>query len=181
MKFLFFVLALVASTPLFACDVCGCSIAGGGFGILSGSTQHFVGIGYTHLRYNNDVAPVEDHFNRIQLTGQIQLKRRWRVQAVVKAGLVPSLGFEYAHISPNTRRETGTELHGSGGNSFNLSGGIQAERNNYAIGLETAIPLSQTFGNGDALATPRFLLLQVLLKYSLTTFLAMVPISATSH
>ena len=69
---------------------------------------------------------------------------------------MPSLGFEYAHISPNTRRETGTELHGSGGNSFNLSGGIQAERNNYAIGLETAIPLSQTFGNGDALATPRF-------------------------
>lgn len=284
MRILVLALALVVSTPSFACDVCGCSIAGGGFGLLSGATQHFVGIGYSHLRYQNEVAPVEDHFNRFQLTGQVQIKRRWRVQAVVpvvlnqrydersstlranglgdvqllgsyafvdqmldkggrllitggfgvnlptgafdrqifrrplpedfnpgrgafgligelraqatkgnygllslvrherndyneanyrfgdrwlvlakayrriktkQVGLVPSIGLEYAHIAPNSRRETEVALHGSGGNSFNLSGGIQAERNKYAFGLEAAYPLSQTFGNGDALATPR--------------------------
>jgi len=284
MKFLLVVFAFMASTPLFACDVCGCSIAGGGFGILSGTTQHYVGVGYTHLRYENDVTPVTDHFNRFQLTGQVQIKRRWRIQAVIPVvlnqrhderastlkanglgdvqlfgsyaiidqlldkggrllitaglgaslptgsfdqqifrkplpedfnpgrgaatllgelrvqatkgnygalsairhetsgyneanyrfgdrwlvlakayrriktkhvGLVPSLGLEYAHISPNTRRETAAELHGSGGNTFNLSGGLQAERNNYAFGIEAALPITQTFGNGDALATPR--------------------------
>ena len=278
------VLALASSTTLLACDVCGCSIAGGGFGLLSGTTQHFVGVSYTHLQYENEVAPVVDHFNRFQLTGQVQIKRRWRAQAVIPivlntrfderaaalqangigdiqllgsyalvdrlldkggrllvtsglgislptgafdrqifrrplpedfnpgrgaatfigevrvqatkgnhgvlsvlrhetsshneanyrfgdrwlvlakayrriktkhVGLVPSLGLEYAHIAPNARRETGTELHGSGGNTFNISSGLQAERNNYAFGIEAALPITQTFGNGDALATPR--------------------------
>ena len=284
MRPLFFVLALAASTPLLACDVCGCSIAGGGFGILSGTTQHYVGLGYTHLRYENEVAPVTDRFHRLQLTGQLQLKKRWRIQTVVpvisniryderaddlnasglgdiqilgsyafvdrmldkggrllmtagigvslptgsfdrqifqkplpedfnpgrgaatfyselrvqatkgnygllhavgyqtsgyneanyrfgdrwlvlakayrriktkQVGLVPSLGIEFSHISPNTRRETEVALHGSGGNSLNLNGGLQAERNKYAFGIEAALPLLQTFGNGDALATPR--------------------------
>ena len=71
---------LLAPLTAQACDVCGCSIAGGGFGLVSGATRHFVGVGYAHVGYDNDVAPVRDRLHRYQLVGQATLRDYWRVR-----------------------------------------------------------------------------------------------------
>ncbi len=83
MKFLLIALALLGASVGHACDVCGCSLAGGGFGLLSGTTRHFVGISYSSLYYRNASAPVRDRFQRTSLVGQLQFGNRWRLAAEI--------------------------------------------------------------------------------------------------
>lgn len=86
LKQLFFLLLAAASTPLFACDACGCGIGGGGFGLLSVYRNNFVGLSYQHLPFRSrltsgEYTGTEDAFHQAELQLRYEALPGWRVDA----------------------------------------------------------------------------------------------------
>lgn len=81
-------LAAVAYTPAWACDVCGCSSSSQFLGVLPGYSYNFIGLQYLHSDYASahpglrDTDPTEhsaDHYNTLQLWGRYNIGKKYQV------------------------------------------------------------------------------------------------------
>lgn len=75
-----------------ACDICGCQLSGVSFGLLSGTSSHYMGLRYTKarfgadLRYNSELLQNEysnDLFTRTELVSRYILSSKFQLQAVI--------------------------------------------------------------------------------------------------
>ena len=71
------------------CDVCGCGSSGGGMGYGTLGNANFVGVRYINQQYRsrdgiyNNSPWIDEHFNPLQVWGQIPLGKRVAVNAIV--------------------------------------------------------------------------------------------------
>lgn len=77
---LLFVLILMSSTEAVPCDVCGTSGASNQFGILSGSSKHFIGVQYRNRWYHSIHPGLFSNENDLRYTSyvnEIGINGRW--------------------------------------------------------------------------------------------------------
>lgn len=77
-------LLIAGSVRLCACDVCGCSVSGGGIGLLANFGQNRVGLQWSHTAF--EVLPsfgpaYADHFQTIELFTRVRVAPRWTLTA----------------------------------------------------------------------------------------------------
>lgn len=89
MKIIATLILVLAPSLLMACEVCGCSAAGGGIGTIGASRSHLLGFSFQG-RYFNSAHPAlfssaiersNERFYTVALTGKIQLSKRWQLLA----------------------------------------------------------------------------------------------------
>ncbi|WP_234667463.1 transporter [Dyadobacter sp. CY261] len=93
------------STPLMACDICGCANSGSYFGLMPQSHKSLVGVRYQHLRFtthaDSKVLRTEEQFNVTELYGRFFPIKRVQVMAFVP------YRSDRQHTSADTKRQNG--------------------------------------------------------------------------
>ncbi len=103
-------LLTVAYTPMWACDVCGCSTSSQFLGVLPGYDYNFIGLQYLHsnyagthsgLRESDPAQHSKDQYNTLQLWGRYNLGRKYQL-------------FVFIPYQFNRHREDSTRYNNSG-------------------------------------------------------------------
>ncbi|MNJ90953.1 hypothetical protein D3C87_85930 [compost metagenome] len=94
-NFLFFV-CLVVSHAALSCDVCGCGAFNSthGLGTLAQGNRTSIGLNYQYRLYKSQHPKVfgggmeraTDHFQRLDISGQLRIANRWQLQLIVPIG-----------------------------------------------------------------------------------------------
>lgn len=104
MKFLITTILLLLGTSTFACDVCGCSVAGNTLGVLPHYQRSFVGL-RTYFQHFENVNPlyedenIHDYFIQNNLWGRYALGNRWQI--------IGALPYKINHRTFNNQTLTG--------------------------------------------------------------------------
>lgn len=93
---MFFFVCLVLSYQALSCDVCGCGAFNSthGLGTLAQGNRTSIGLNYQYRLYKSQHPKVfgtelersTDYFQRLDITGQIRLAKRWQLQLAVPIG-----------------------------------------------------------------------------------------------
>jgi hypothetical protein len=86
-KYIFFFLLSLASMPLLACDLCGCSNGGSFFGILPQGHRGFLGVRYRYNTFHSHLTSLNlssrEQFRTAELWGRFYPAKRVQVMAFV--------------------------------------------------------------------------------------------------
>lgn len=86
-KYFMLIVMVYFSLPVLACDACGCSINGDGWGLMPNNNRHFVGMRFQYRHYHN-VHPSDtetgfevgdDHFYKADLIGRYSITKRFQM------------------------------------------------------------------------------------------------------
>jgi hypothetical protein len=167
-NFILVICAIMASHTLHACDACGCSSNGDGWGIMPNYNRHFAGIRFQYRHFHNQ-HPMSSsdntslsgdaHFYRADLQFRYTISRRFQVAAVVpyrfnqrtegeiemkKEGIGDvSLQFQYLPVLPGN----GIVKH-----ALQITAGTEAPTGKFMFSHEVPVNMQLGSGSWDYLA-----------------------------
>jgi hypothetical protein len=167
-NFILVVLALLVGHVVLACDACGCSSNGDGWGIMPNYNRHFAGMRFHYRHYHNE-HPMnssdntslsgDDHFYRADLQFRYTINRRFQIATVLpyrfnnrtegesqlkKEGIGDvSVQFQFLPVLPG---------NGKLKHALQLTGGIEAPTGKFKFSHEVPVNMQMGSGSWDYLA-----------------------------
>ena len=103
-NYVLIVLFWLASWPVVACDLCGCSNGGSFFGILPQGHRGFLGVRYRYASYNSHLTSLNlstlEQFRTAELWGRFYPAKRVQVMAFVPYQFSQQIGLKSGEITP---------------------------------------------------------------------------------
>ncbi|GAA3522804.1 hypothetical protein GCM10022393_41820 [Aquimarina addita] len=89
---LYIIFTVITIPTTLGCDVCGCQLSGLSFGMLAGTSTHYIGVRFTQasfnasIRYNSDLLQDEysqDTFTRTEILGRYIFSNKFQIHSII--------------------------------------------------------------------------------------------------